>query len=386
MATRPTPDIAPDGEADRSLPAWTYRDADFLDLEREHVFRPAWHLVCHANDIPEPGDWRSFALLGELAIVVRGRDGAIRGFHNVCRHRAARLLDGEGGHCPGRITCSYHGWSYGLDGALTGVPFEADYPDFDRADHGLAAIECDRFAGFVFIRLESGGSSLADYLAPVAEEMALYRFAEMEPLIPVRSRIREINWKNGTDNYVDALHIRIAHPGLNNLVHDSYRLTIEDGADKIFADIDAPGRGTPSVAAYRALLPEADHLPPDRQRLWSYWKLWPALMFDVYPDQVDFMQFIPVSPTRSILRDAAYALPDSRREMRAARYLNQRINRQVNREDTDLIERVQAGMGSSSFADGPLGRSEIGLRHFAERMRAAIPAARHAVKPSFADR
>lgn len=386
MATHPTPDIAPDAEADHSLPAWTYIDPDFLELERDRVFDPAWHLVCHVSEIPEAGDWHSFALLGELAVVIRGKDGAVRAFHNVCRHRAARLLDGEGGHCPGRITCPYHGWSYGLDGALAGVPFEQDYPDFDRTAHGLAPIECDVFAGFAFIRFESGGESLADYLAPVAEEMEVYRFAQMEPLVPVRSRIREVNWKNGTDNYVDALHIRVAHPGLHTLVRDSYRLTIENGADKIFADIDAPGRSGPSVDAYRRLLPETPHLPAERQRLWTYWKLWPSLMFDVYPDQIDFMQFIPVSPTRCILRDAAYALPDSRREMHAARYLNQRINREVNAEDTDLIERVQAGMGSSSFAAGPLGESEICLRHFAERMRAAIPAARHPVKPTFPDR
>jgi phenylpropionate dioxygenase-like ring-hydroxylating dioxygenase large terminal subunit len=94
------------------------------------------------------------------------------------------------------------------------------------------------------------------------------------------------------------------------------------------------------------------------------------------------MQFIPLTPTSCLLRESVYALVDDRREMRAARYLNQRINRVVNREDKDLIERVQVGMTSSSFDSGPLGRNEICLRHFAEQMRNQIPLARYAQKPS----
>lgn len=97
------------------------------------------------------------------------------------------------------------------------------------------------------------------------------------------------------------------------------------------------------------------------------------------------MQFIPLTPTSCILRESAYALADDRREMKAARYLNARINRDVNLEDKDLIERVQAGMGSSSFRTGPLGREEICLRHFAEQIRETIPLARNPEKPPRAE-
>jgi len=368
-------------QASQSLPAWTYRDADFMELERRGVWRPAWHLVCHLSELQRPGDYRTFRIPGELAFVVRGRDGDLRAFHNVCRHRAARLLDGDAGNCGGRITCPYHAWSYALDGRLVGVPFAELYENFDKADHGLAPVEFDTFAGFVFIRFEPGGPSLAEELGPVAEEMALYRFAEMEPLVPVRTRVREVNWKNACDNYVDGLHIRVAHGGLDSLLRESYRLTIDRGVDKIFAEIDQPGRATPSVDLYRRVLPRVEHLPPERQRMWTYWRLWPGLMFDVYPDQIDFMQFIPISPTTCVLRDAAFALPDARREMRLARYLNHRINREVNAEDTELIARVQDGMASSSFTAGPLGQSEICLRSFAERMRRTIPLACEREKP-----
>ena len=372
-------------EADQSgwsLPAWTYRDETFLELERRRIFMPAWHLVCHVSDIPNPGDYRAFAMMGERAIVVRGKDGAVRAFHNVCRHRAARLLDGGEGNCGGRITCPYHAWSFGLDGRLLAVPFIEEYENFSKEDFGLFPLEHDVSGGFVHIRFERGGPSLAEYVQPIAEEMGIYRFAEMRPITPIRSRVREVSWKNACDNYVDALHIRVAHPGLNSLVRDTYRLAVDRGVDKIFADVEAVNSAGPSVQAYRQLLPAADHLPPERQRLWTYYRLFPALMFDVYPDQIDFMQFIPLSATTCILRDGAYALPDDRRAMKAARYLNQRLNRDVNAEDKVLIERVQEGMGTSRFSAGPLGRNEICLRGFAERMRATIPIARELERPS----
>jgi phenylpropionate dioxygenase-like ring-hydroxylating dioxygenase large terminal subunit len=98
--------------------------------------------------------------------------------------------------------------------------------------------------------------------------------------------------------------------------------------------------------------------------------------FDIYPDQIDFMQMIPISPTETLIREIAYAHPDDRREMRAARYLNWRINRRVSLEDKALIERVQTGMGSRSFTPGPLGRSEVALRSFARRIRELIPESR----------
>lgn len=367
-----------------SLPAWTYYDADFMALERKHLFLPAWHLVCHLSDIPKSGDYQTFAMMGERALVLRGKDGAVRAFHNVCPHRAARLVDGDAGNCGGRLTCPYHAWSFGLDGKLLAVPFIEEYENFDKAEFGMFPLEHAISNGFVYVRFAEGAESLEDYLAPVTEEMAIYRFAEMEPLVPVRSRIREVNWKNASDNYVDALHIRVAHPGLNSLVRDTYRLEVDRGVDKIFAEAGTGKSAHRSVQAYREVLPDVDHLPAERKKMWTYYRLFPGLMFDVYPDQIDFMQFIPLTATTCILRDGAYALPDSRREMKAARYLNQRLNRDVNAEDKALIERVQEGMGSSRFEQGPLGKNEICLRAFAQRMRTTIPIAAERERPSSA--
>jgi len=383
-ARQTAPEKAVDGAA-WSLPAWTYSDPDFMLLEREKVFMPSWHLVCHESDIPSVGDYATFSMSGEIAFVVRGKDGEARAFHNVCRHRAARLVDGHQGNCGRNVVCPYHAWTYQLDGRLSGVPFIEQYERFEKTEHGLTPIESAAFAGFIFIRFRAGGPALKEYMAPIAEELAIYKTAEMKPLRKIGERLRTVNWKNATDNYCDALHIPVAHWGLNDLIGPTYRLAIDRGVFKIFGDLESGRSPSRSNTAYKTVLPPTDHLPEERQRLWTYYKLWPNLMFDVYPDQVDFMQFIPLTPTSCILRESAYALPDDRREMRVARYLNARINRDVNREDKDLIERVQAGMASSSFRTGPLGRGEICLRHFADQMRDTIPLARHAAKPASAE-
>jgi carnitine monooxygenase subunit len=126
---------------------------------------------------------------------------------------------------------------------------------------------------------------------------------------------------------------------------------------------------------YQRVLPRIEALPAERQRLWLYFKLWPNVAFDIYPDQIDFMQFLPISPTETLIREIAYVHPgetDSR-ELRATRYLNWRINRRVSLEDKTLIERVQAGMASSSYTSGPLSDGEVCLRSFARRMRTLIP-------------
>src|SRR4029077_18342399 len=127
--------------------------------------------------------------------------------------------------------------------------------------------------------------------------------------------------------------------------------------------------GSSSEALYRKFLPKVDHLPAERQRLWIYFKLWPNTAFDIYPDQIDFTQWIPVSPTETLIREIAYVLPDERREMKAARYLNWRINRRVSTEDSELVARVQQGMASHRFEPGPLSETEVCLRSFARRLR-----------------
>jgi phenylpropionate dioxygenase-like ring-hydroxylating dioxygenase large terminal subunit len=363
-------------DEDFSLPGWIYRDADFLQAEKERVFAPSWQIVCHLNDIPNVGDYHTLDFLGEPIVVVRGSGLAVKAFFNVCRHRGSRLLDGASGNCPGRIVCPYHAWAYELGGALASVPHRKEFENFSLDQYGLKPIEAEVYHGFIFVRLKAGLPSVADMLAPYQSELAAYRLEELQPLGRVTLRTRKVNWKNVTDNYSDAMHIPVAHPGLSRLFGQSYGVEAQFWVDKMWGRLRDSPSSRLSERMYQSLLPKAPHLPDDKQRSWTYLKLWPNVAFDLYPDQVDFMQMIPLSATETLVREIAYAHPDDRREMRVARYLNWRINRTVSVEDKVLIERVQAGMGSRSYSPGPLGNNEVSLRSFARRMRELIPESR----------
>lgn len=359
-----------------SLPAWIYRDPGFFARERDAVFRPSWQVVCHVNDVPKAGDYHTLDFLDEKFVVVRGEDGWVRSFHNVCRHRASRLADGASGNCGHRLVCPYHAWSYGLDGTLKGIPAWQGFEDLDRARYGLMPIEQEIWRGFVFVRLGEGASpSVAEMMAPYDAEIAAHGFEELMPQGRVTLRPRAVNWKNVADNYADGMHIPVAHPGLTRLFAGTYRVEAQRYVDKMSGTIGERPSSNWVERSYQALLPLFDRLPRARRRQWSYYKLWPNLAFDVYPDQVDFMQFIPVSPTETLIREIAYVRPDARREVRVARYLNWRINRQVNAEDTALIARVQAGMMTSGYVSGPLSPEETCLASFARRLKAVIPEA-----------
>ncbi len=364
-----------------SLPGWVYHDPEFFSVEMARVIRPSWQVVCHISDVANAGDWHSLELLGENLVVVRGADGAVRAFHNVCRHRASRILDGASG-CAKKLVCPYHGWTYETDGRLSGVPDKADYGALDMTRLGLNPVHVEIWQGFIFIRLEGVGPSVAEMMAPYDAMIAPYRFPEMRAFGRVTLRPRAVNWKTIADNYSDGLHIPVAHPGLTRLFGRGYGIEANRHVDRMWGDLVARPSSNPSERAYQHFLPRVDHLPEPAQRRWLYFKLWPNVAFDIYPDQVDFMQFIPVSPTQTVIREIAYALPDARREMKAARYLNWRINRQVNAEDTVLVEQVQAGMQSPSYRPGPLGESEVCLRSFAHKLRGLIPESRLDIPPA----
>ena len=373
----------------QSLPSWAYNSEAFFELEKQHLFLGSWQLVCHLSNIPNNGDYFTFELFNERVMAIRGHDGTVRAFHNVCAHRAARLLDGDSGNCGKRLTCPYHNWGYDLEGNLTNVPYRDQFVDFDESQNSLVPVEMEIFQGFIFVRLKAAdGPSVADQFAPYLEEIKPYRFEELEPMARVVMRPRKVNWKQIADNYVDALHIPIAHPGLSALVGNSYGVEVGGKGGyihKMWSDVRKTRKNTLSNRLYDQILPTMDHLSADKQRHWVYFRLWPNLAFDVYPEQMDFMQFIPISATTTMIRELPYALPDDRREVQIARYLNWRINRQVNAEDTDLISRVQDGMGTSGYSSGPLAKTEVCLIDSAEKIRTAMPVSRLSQKPEEQD-
>ena len=133
----------------RALPAWVYNNADMHRLEMQRILTPSWQIVCHLSDIPHAGDYVTLDIGNESVFAVRDRDGEVRAFHNVCRHRGARIVD-ERGNCPGAITCPYHGWSYKHDGSLIGLPLKDTFPNLDRSTHGLKPVRVEKALGHFF--------------------------------------------------------------------------------------------------------------------------------------------------------------------------------------------------------------------------------------------
>jgi len=359
-----------------TLPAWTYENDEFFALERERIFLPAWQIVGHVNDMPNPGDYVTFELLGERAFVIRGKDGALRAFHNVCRHRAHAVVMGKRGTCKRAITCPYHGWTYELDGRLKGVPAADTFAPFDQAAYGLKALDLEVYLGFVFIRFVSGGPSVAERLAPYTEELSRYRFEDMVAIDRMWNEPIAVDWKNAMDNYLEDYHFVTGHPGLAALMERDYdREVAPSGASRLSHRIKDDPQRFWSVREYRKLLPAFDHLPDETRRRWTYVTLFPNVNFDVLPDKMDFFQFLPAGPGKCLLHGRTYALPDERRETRAARYLSHRINWRVQDEDNALTLSVQGGLRSSGYDVGLLSDKEVVVKGFQDWVRAQLPVA-----------
>jgi phenylpropionate dioxygenase-like ring-hydroxylating dioxygenase large terminal subunit len=377
-----TPEKEVQGSLPHALPAWVYNNADMTRLELERILMPSWQIVCHVNSIPKPSDFETFDLGPESIFVMRDRDGSIRAFHNVCRHRGARLLDGAG-TCAATITCPYHGWSYRHDGSLIGMPVRESFPGLDRSEHGLRPVRVDTAFGFVFVCLAGDPPPVSKIWGKLAEDFLPYRCEEMVPLGPISSEVWNVDWKIAMDNYLESYHVPIGHPGL-------YRMFTPDYEDQ--ASVPGIARGVSwlreqesprwSEGLYQRLIRKvATDLPEENRRCWRFYSALPNLGIDVFPDQMDFFQVLPSGPGKCIVRGAVFGLPDARPEMRVVRYLNSRINTQVNNEDKWLCGRVQRGLASSSYRPGPLSQLERWMHEFHNLLRQKIPEVRLASAP-----
>jgi phenylpropionate dioxygenase-like ring-hydroxylating dioxygenase large terminal subunit/AcrR family transcriptional regulator len=361
----------------QTLPGWTYHSKEFFALETEKIFLTEWHIVCHVNQLREPGDYQTFEMLNERAFVIRGKDKIIRGFHNVCRHRAHALVMGQAGHCKGAIICPYHGWGYELNGNLKGVAAPHSFADFDRQEFGLKTLQTEIYMGFIFIRFGGDGPSVAERFAPYEAELKHYRFEELVPVGELSLEETGADWKNVWDNYLEGYHFNKGHPGLAGLMQAQYDLDAQPshrvarlGHSLRNADIN-----TWSGRMYQKILERPEHLPEHMREAWTYFFFFPLLSFDVYPDVIGHFQVIPTAPGASKLRYQNYTLPEqlNTRRGRAARWLNFRINGQVQSEDDSLVQSVQGGLKSSSYTTGILSEKETIVHNFQNWIRQAIP-------------
>ncbi len=368
----------------RGLPAWVYAHPELTRLEIERILRPSWQIACHVSQIPKPGDYVTFELGTDSVIVLRDAAGTIRALRNVCRHRGTRLLEGMG-TCHGRITCPYHGWTYRYDGSLLALPARDSFPDLDLSEHSLDGVRLEITLGFVFICLSGDPPPPSQVWAPIIDELAPYRFEELVPTQPMYFDEWNVDWKIAMDNYLESYHVPIGHPGLSRLFTPDY----EDqhgvpGIARGFSwmrEAPSPRWSERIYQKYVGAITEP-YLPEENRRSWRFYSCLPNLGIDIQPEQVNFFQVLPQGPGKTVVRGAAFGHRDDRREMRLVRWLGNRINMQVNKEDKFLCERLQRGLADSGYRPGPLSRIESWMLEFHDLLRARIPEFRLPVPPA----
>jgi phenylpropionate dioxygenase-like ring-hydroxylating dioxygenase large terminal subunit len=367
----------------RALPAWVYNHPDMTRLEYERLLKPSWQIVCHVSSLARSGDFVTLDLGADSVVALRTSQGEIQAFHNVCRHRGARILEGAG-NCPGAITCPYHGWSYRLSGELLGMTARETFPPLERAQLGLKPVRSQVLFGFVFVCIAGSPRPLEDLWAGVAAEFAPHRFEDMQPLGAMYIEHWDCDWKIAMDNYLESYHVPIGHPGLNRMFTPDYddQLNLPGVARGISWLRERPSPRWSERLYQRLITQVSTDLPEPHRRRWSFYSMLPNLGIDVFPDQMDFFQVLPRGPGKCTIRGGSFAHPDARREMRIVRYLSGRINRQVQREDQFLCRRVQQGLASASYEPGPLSRLENCMLEFHELLRERIPEVREPSPPA----
>ncbi len=374
------PITVPDDWDRRGLPGWTYHSRALFDLERREVLLNHWQVAGHVADIPAPGDWLTFDLLGERAVVIRGRDSVVRAFHNLCRHRGARVVDGPSGHCRNALVCPFHGWVYNLDGSLRGAARPESFGDLDRTAFGLKPVEMEIWQGFLFLRFVPGPQpAVARLLEPFTADFAAYRSAD---LLPGDTRgwnatVLPVNWKSVRDVDNEGYHVAMAHPALQDLYGRSYRdMVYPGGISHSRGDFGDTGGRLWSVRNYLKVTPRPEHLPPRLRQSWTYYGLFPNTVFAFTPEGAQFYHDIPLSKDETRIDGRLYRHPHETRGMRAARYLAARIDRATSAEDQQLSIWSNESMKSTAFDDFHLSDLEFGVRAHHDEIRRLLPVTR----------
>ncbi len=316
-------EIYRDPASRKGLPAWTYNSDELTQLEMEQLFLRSWRFIGHVSDIPNSGDYQCFEMADERAVIVRDQDGQVRAFHNVCRHRASRVVGEDKGHCGKAFICPFHGWSYNLDGTLKNIPKADSFPPIDKQQFGLKSIDCEVWHGMIFIRFGGDGPSIAELFTEAAKEIGLYRIEDMQPLDDSYQYKFNLDWKAVLDIDNEGYHVPIGHPELFDLVGATYTdQPLEGGLSRAYGAINQRKHRLERNRDYVATLPAESYLPESHQQLWIYWGLFPGFVLTLFPDQIEIYQIYPTGNQQSVMAGVTYALPDDRAEMQKARELN----------------------------------------------------------------
>ena len=336
------------------MPYGWYTDPGILERERERIFLPAWQYVGHTGQLARPGYFA--ATVGRVPVVVtRDREGEVRGFVNVCRHRGFTIAEGEDSR--ETLQCPYHAWTYGLDGRLRKAPRSDEEPDFPQDELGLVPIAVDTWGPYVFANVgpdpEPLGAALGSLPAQVAElgldVDSLVHYWRWEAEV-------EANWKIVCENFLECYHCQVAHPAFSELIDVSPENYV----------LSSDGRLTTQHGPLRTVTP-ADELPRAQFHF-----LWPNLEINIFPGRPN----ISIGPSFPLTPERTYRFLDYffGPEVEQA-WIDELLafDNQVGEEDQTLVAGVQRGMASGAIERGVLmSRSEQLISHFQALTAAAL--------------
>jgi choline monooxygenase len=337
-----------------TLPYSWYADPEILRRERERIFRPTWQYVGHTGQLPQPGYFAGEAA-GTPVVVTRDRDGELRGFVNVCRHRGFALADGE--QTRETLQCPYHAWTYGLDGRLRAAPRSEEEPGFPQEELGLVPVAVDTWGPFVFANAAADPEPLTDALGSLPAQVAELGL-DVDSLVHHSRWEAEVgaNWKIVCENFLECYHCQVAHPAFSELIDvspDAYVLSTDGRL--------STQHGPPRTAA------QEDELPRSQFHF-----LWPNLGINIFAGRPNLSigPIVPRTPERTYRFLDYFFGPDVE-----PTWIDDLLafDDQVGKEDRALVEGVQRGVSSGALERGVLmGRSEQLIGHFQALTAAAL--------------
>ena len=344
----------------RTLSTRYYLDREIYEQEKIKILYRNWHYAGHASQVANSGDYLTLEIGDENLIVIRGDDGELKGFFNVCRHRAHKLLEDEGN--VGSITCPYHAWNYSIDGRLRHARNSDKMADFNKSEFCLSSYQVTTFCDFIFVNLDNSAPPL-NHLADGFEEDLRQRVPFLDKLKPVpndkgRPSTINANWKVVIDNYLECYHCTKAHPAFVNMIDmDHYQTEIYN----LWSQQYAP-KTRPDNKAYKF-----DKNAPVQDM--CFWFLWPSTALGYLPgvEALFFSSILPDSLDQTT-RSGHWLVADDRLLPDG---FNDYMNNVLFLEDRSLCESVQQGLRSQSYNQGPFmidpdhsGISEIAVQHF----------------------
>lgn len=347
--------------APTTLPARYYTDPDVFREELERFYCKDWVCAGHVSRIPQPGDYFLRDVAGESIIITRDENNSLRAFFNVCRHRGTRICTNSEGHFAGRIQCGYHGWTYGLDGSLIGVPHAHD--GFCREDYPLNRVHVDVWDGHLFINLSQDPDPLAHQLDDLAQKFQRWKMADLRTYRQIQYAVKA-NWKLIMLNYSECLHCPILHPALNAITD---YLSGENGPPhRGYLGGSMEFQGGAQTMSQDGIL-RRDYLPglnaEERSKVY-YYAVFPNLLLSLHPDYVMTHTLWPRAFDLTDVICEWHFHPDEIAKTNFEANDAVEFWDTTNREDWGISELSQAGIQSRAYRPGPYSRCESLLQAF----------------------